>query len=123
MTESFHLHAVDCAGRAADRVSAVLRRELSHGATGLKAVTGIAPMLGIFGTALLLMDALHIDYRTGCNYGDCAGDSVAALIPILLSLPVAMLARGGFYWLTNQVEIFDLEMRVATLDIRNELAR
>lgn len=83
----------------------------------------IAPLLGIFGSALLIMHVLQFLHDPGCNYGDCASMGPAgAFIPVVLSLPVAILACGGCHWIGYQVETFDLEMRTTTLDLLNLLA-
>jgi biopolymer transport protein ExbB/TolQ len=123
MSDPSHLHAIDCAGRAADRAAAIVHRKLNCGATSLRVVACIAPLLGMFGTALLMMDVLRFLHDPGCNYGDCAGMGLGgAFIPVVLSFPVAILACGGFHWLGYRVETFDLEMRTATLDLLNHLA-
>jgi biopolymer transport protein ExbB/TolQ len=119
--DSSYLHMIDCARRAADRAAAILHRELGRRTTSLRAITCIAPLLGMFGTALLLMDELR--FRVACVHGDCAGGPAEAFVPTLLSLPVAIIACGGFHFLSRQVEAFDLEMRVATLDLLNDLVR
>ena len=121
MGNSSHLHAIDCARRAADRAAAILHRELGRGTTSLRAIACIAPLLGMFGTAVLQLDALR--YSLGCGYGDCAGGPAEAFVPIALSLPVAIIACGGFHCLSHQVETCDLEMRTVTLDLLNDLVR
>jgi len=124
MSDFSHLHAIGCAGRAADRAAAIVHRKLNCGTSSLRAVACIAHLLGMLGTARLMMDVLRSLHDTGCNYGDCAElGPGGALIPFVLSLPVAVLACGGFHWFDHQVETFDLEMRAATLDLLNHLAR
>jgi biopolymer transport protein ExbB/TolQ len=123
MSDSSHLHAIDCAGRAADRAAAIGHRELNRGITSLRAVSCMAPLLGMFGTAVLIVNMLRFLNAPGCN-GECAEMGPGGtLIPVLLSLPVAVLACAGFHWLGHQVETLDLEMRTATLDLLNHLAR
>src|SRR5258706_7519805 len=116
MSESSHPHTIHCARRAAERVAAILSRELGRGTTSLHAIACVASLLGMFGTAVLLMDALSTYYALACGIGDCAGGASEALVPIALSLLVAIFAWGGFYCLRHQVESLDLEMRTATLD-------
>jgi biopolymer transport protein ExbB/TolQ len=121
MGDFSHLHTIDCARRAADRAAAILHGELGRGTTSLRAIACIAPLLGMFGSAVLLMGALKSS--SGCGYGDCSGGSSEAFVPVALSLPVAILACSGFHCLRHQVETFDLEMRMATLDLLNDLVR
>jgi hypothetical protein len=75
----------------------------------------------MFSTAVPLMDAPKAS--PDCGYGDYAGGLSEALVPIALSLLVASLACGGFHFLGDQVETFDVEMRLATLDLLNNLVR
>ena len=124
MSETSYLHAINCAERAAERAAAIFHRELSRGTTFLQAVVYIAPLLGMFGSAVLVMGVLHSYYNSSCDYGDCAGGGPAEIfVPLMLSLPVAIFACAGLHWLSHQVESLDLEMHTATLDLLNDLAR
>ena len=116
MALCFHSHALDCAGRAADRGAAILHRELARGTTSLQAIAYIAPLLGMFGTAVLLMSVMR---RPVCDLCDYSGGSAEALVPIALSLPLTIFACGGFHCLRHRIEAFDLEMHTATLDLLN----
>jgi biopolymer transport protein ExbB/TolQ len=122
MSYSSHLQAIDCARRATDRAAAILHHKLSSGSNSLLAVADIAPLLGMFGTASLLWGVMRSYQYSPCNYGDCAGGPAEAFVPVLLSLPVAILARGGFHWLSHEIETLDLEMRTVSLDLLNNFA-
>ena len=119
MSDSRSSIAIDCADRAAYRAAVIFHRKLSRGTTSLQAVVCIAPLLGVFGAAVLLMGALD---SPSCN-GECAEGISGVFFPIVLSLPVAILACAGVHWLRHQVETFDLEMRTTTCDLLNDLAR
>lgn len=123
MPDFYHLHALDCARRASEREAAILHSELGRGTTRLQAIGRIAPLLGMFGTGMLLMDALPAYYHPACSIGDCAGGISETLVPIALSLFVAISASGVFHSLNRQVQALDLEMRTATLDLLNDLDR
>ena len=56
----------------------------------------------------------------GC---ECGGGWSEGLIPVAISLAVALLAWSGFYYLRGRVEAFDLEMRTVSLALVNDLAR
>jgi biopolymer transport protein ExbB/TolQ len=114
--------AIDCAGRAADRAAALVRRRLDRGITTLKAIACIAPLLGSFGTTMALIDALVQQSLPGCNYGDCAGGLAETFVLVALSLPVAILACVGFHCLKHQLVTIDFETHTATLDLLNTLA-
>jgi len=70
-----------------------------------------------------VIGALRSGYNSGCDYGDCAGGPSEVFVPFLLSLPIAVFACVRFHWVIHQVESFDLEMRIATLDLLNDLVR
>ena len=79
---------------------------------------------GAFGTAVGLMNAVAVFYRLSAfERGETAGSPADAFVLIVLSLPVAILACGGFHYLMYQAATLDFEMRVATLDLLNNLAR
>ena len=108
---------LDCAERAAICASARVLRKLDRGIASLMAIANIAPLLGTLVTAVALIDEL---VRPLC--GDCAGGLAETLVLLALSLPVAILACAAFHYLNRQVEILDLQMRTATLDLLTSLA-
>jgi biopolymer transport protein ExbB/TolQ len=120
MADTSLLNAVDCTRRAAERAAVVFHRELDRGTTSLKFVACVAPLLGMFGTALLLISALPYYYIPAWRNYDVAGGLADTLVPFILSLPVAIFA---FHFLRHNMEIFDLEMHTATFDLLNNLAR
>jgi biopolymer transport protein ExbB/TolQ len=116
-------HAMNSARGAADRAAAILHRKFVRGTSGLQAIARIAPVLGIFGTGTALIEALR-------NYNDpsfssccCASGLSEALVPIAISLVVAVTARGGLRCVRHEVETFDLQMHTTTLELLNHLAR
>ena len=123
MSESTDLRAIECAGRAANRAAVILHCELARGIASLKAIACIAPLIGAFATAMGLINALALFPMTAFERGETSGSLGEAFILIALSLPVAILACGGFHYLGCLVETFDSEMRVTTLDLLNSLAR
>jgi biopolymer transport protein ExbB/TolQ len=120
MLDCSYRNAVDCAGRAADRTYAIIHQELERGVVSLKAIACISPLLGMFGTTIGL---IHWYAMSAFDRGETAGGPAEAFVLIALSLPVAIAACAGFHYLKYQAETFDLEMRAATLDLLNELAR
>ena len=115
MVDFSYVHAVDCARRAAERAAVDMHRGLRRGTSGLQAITCLAPLLGAFGTAVLLIHFLKT--QSSCNYGDCASGLAEAFAPIALSLPVAIFACCVLHAVKRQVERFDLEMRAAILGL------
>ena len=122
MSHTIHPYAIDYARRAAERAAVLLHHEFGRGRSSLLAIACIAPLLGMFATAVLLVSAL-LHPRIICDLCDFGRAGPAeALTPITLSLAVAILAWGGFHFLRHKLESFDLEMRIATLDLLNRLA-
>ena len=122
MPASRDLYAIDCARRAAERAAAILHGDLTRGTISLHAIACTAPLLGLFGSALLLIPALRVP--ESCRCGDCGGVGVAeTFIPIALSLPVAIFASWCLHCLSHQIARFNLEMRATTLSLLNALAR
>lgn len=114
-------HALRCIRLGAERAAANLHIELGRGVMSLRAAARVAPLLGIFGTAVPLRSALHS--VPGCGYGDFAGGVADTFVPFALSLLVSVLASGGIHYLRRQVDAFDLEMHVGTLNLLDHLVR
>jgi biopolymer transport protein ExbB/TolQ len=102
------------------RVAALVDRELRHGLAGLATVAATAPFLGMFGTAMGMV---------GCFTGGTGEKSTImaalasglchAMAPAALGLLVAVPALAGYLSLRRRVEIFDVEMENASLELVN----
>ncbi len=121
MTTFTHPHALDCAERSMDGEAATLLRDFQHGSTSLDAIARIAPLIGLLGSAVGFMNGLAYS-AVGCGPGDFAGGIHEALVPLILSLPVAVFACGACFYLKHRAGTFDFEMRTRTLEVLNELA-
>lgn len=81
-------------------------------------------MLGAFGTAVSVINALKVYYlMSAVDRGETAGSPESVLVFIAISLPVAIFTCCGSHLLGHQVAALDLEMRTTTLDLLNHLAR
>ena len=114
---------LDCTRRAAKRTAAVVLLQLRRRNTSLLAIASTAPLLGMFGTVVLLMNAVRVYSFRAFSECDCAVGVAEAFVPFALSVPVAIFASYGIHCLRNQIETLDLEMRMGTLDLLNYLAR
>jgi biopolymer transport protein ExbB/TolQ len=76
----------------------------------------------MFGTVVLLINALRAQSLPGFAECDCAGGLAETFVPFALSLPVTIFAGGALHYLTRKLESFDLEMRLATLNLLDHLA-
>ena len=121
MATSANRHALACTSRAARHAATVVRRQLARGTMSLLAIGCIAPLLGMFGSAALLIGALRAQSLPGYSECDCAGGLAETFVPFAISLPIALFALWGFHYLRQQVERFDLDMRIATLYLFDHL--
>jgi biopolymer transport protein ExbB/TolQ len=122
MSNSAYRHALVCTSRAAECAAAGARRELARGTASLYVVRCIAPLLGMFGTAALLTLFLRAQSLPEPCCGECACAGLSyVFFPLAMSLPIAIFAGWAFHHLRRQVERFDLEMRIATLNLLGQL--
>jgi biopolymer transport protein ExbB/TolQ len=98
--------------------------EFGRGGWNLRAIARTAPLLGALGTLVLVMGALTgYDPVKIAACDDCAGAPQDALVPFALSLPVAIFATAGWRYIRHEVDAFELEMRLATIDLLAALDR
>ncbi len=122
MADSPDREALVCTRHAAERAAAVVHLKFGRGRRSLLAIGCTAPLLGLLGTVILLIDGLHAISLPGFGDCDCSVGLSETLIPFALSLPVAIFATGAFHYLTHKLETFDFEMRLATLTLLDDLA-
>src|SRR5689334_12150704 len=91
-----------CARHAADRTAATLRQRLRRGATSLRAIYRTAPLLGMFGTTMLLINETRAASLPFYGMCDRAGGVAETLVPFALSLPVAIFASAASHCLSHQ---------------------
>ena len=123
MRDSSALYTLNCSKHAAERAAATCQFELARGTTALRAIACTAPLLGMFGSALLMMNVLRALSLPGYWECDCAGGPAETFVPLMLSVPVAIFACGGLHYLRHRLERFDLEMRLGSLRLINDLVR
>jgi len=122
MPESHSSRGIDCARRAAERAAVSVHRDFSRGRISLHFIAWTAPLVGMLGTAALLVSVLRAWSLPAYATCDCAGGLSEAFAPVALSLPVATFASIAFHSVTHQVETLDSDMRAATLELLNHLA-
>lgn len=82
----------------------------------------IAPLLGMFGTGWLLIEAVRAQALPGFSECDCAGGVAETFVPFAISLPIATFSFWLCHRLRHQVERFDSEMHIAILNLLDHLA-
>jgi biopolymer transport protein ExbB/TolQ len=121
MTADLRIEAVHLAcGRAA----ALVRWKMSRGRASLSAVASSAAFLGVLATVVGLFDTLPGFATERSTIRPFVTAHLAyALLPTAVGVLLALLAYWGQSCIGRKVEQFDGEMRAATLDLANTLAR
>jgi biopolymer transport protein ExbB len=109
--------------RRLDRSSAEVCLEMKRGLSGLATVASTAPFVGLIGTVIGILDAFRgcIGSRWFCTVAVIDG-VCEALVTTVLALLVAIPAVWFYNYLSNTMELFDIEMKNASLELINYLA-
>src|SRR4051812_12319959 len=99
-----HALALICARLAAERTAANLHRKFNCGVFGLRAVSRIAPLLGLFGSVFGLANVFRAEALGGCCGGCACAGPAEAFVPVFLSLPVAIFGFAGLHYLSRRSE-------------------
>ena len=99
---------------AANRV----HEELRQGLSVLDAIATTAPFVGIFGTAIGILDSFRGYAGSKSAYlAFIASNLAEALVPTTAGLLVAVLAMWWFNWRSDRLAVFDGEMEIASLEL------
>ena len=120
----FDLATLRAVGRASKRQSGVVRENLKSDLWGLATIACIAPWIGIFGTVVGIVN----------SFGGISGEKTAlrsalcwrlseSLWPLGGGLLVGLIALWSYTYLIAKLEVIDLEMEGASLDLLNQLSR
>lgn len=92
---------------------------LEHRLNLLATLGKIAPMLGLLGTVLAMMDALQVMHAQAplANSGDLAKHLWTALLTTATGLTVAMPIYAGYNLLVSRIESLVLDMEFAASDV------
>jgi biopolymer transport protein ExbB len=114
--------AVEIATRALRRSSAEVHLEMKRHLSGLATVAATAPLIGLFGTVIGILDAFKgcIGEKWFCEMMILEG-LCEALTTTALGLLVAIPAAWHYNFLSARLEIFDIEMRCASLELTTYL--
>ena len=110
----------ELAERAMHRSSAEVRLEMKCGLSGLATISSTAPLVGLFGTVIGIHDAFK-----GCGAARwvCVAATIEgiseALLTTALGLFVAVPSLWCYNYLCNKMEAFDIEMKIASLELLN----
>jgi hypothetical protein len=118
------INAVGAILRATERSASVVHEDFKGGLNGLATIAAIGPWFGLFATVVNIPAAF-----IGCGGEKSAcmaafADGLSASIwPTAIGLLVGLVALWSYRYLTSRLETFDIEMRGASLELINQLAR
>lgn len=115
-------YSSESASLASERVARVLHRQMGRGRASLTAIASTAAFVGILATSMdIIIYFPRIPLRRSlldCSYGDPS----EVMVTTALGLLVAIVALWCRWYLCRKLEMFDAEMRAATLELANFLS-
>lgn len=113
---------------SAEREARVTRNrvheDLRKGLSGLASIATTAPLVGLMGTVIGILDSFSGSAMQKSAYLALVSDHIArALVMTELGMLVAMLAVWTFNWLTDWVGNLDAEMQITRLELVSHLER
>ena len=94
-----------------ERAEAIVHAELKRGVSGLATIGSTAPLVGLFGTVVGIINAFKgISNEKSTGLGAVAGGISEALVTTAIGLFVAIPAVWMFNFFTGKIEAFDVEM-------------
>lgn len=103
--------AVDSAKRAIERAAMFTLADLKKGTGGLATIATTAPFIGLFGTVVGIINAFEGMATSGSGgLGAVSAGISEALVATAIGLFVAIPAAWMYNYLTQQLELFQMEM-------------
>jgi biopolymer transport protein ExbB/TolQ len=114
---------IELTARSMERSSAEVSLKMKRYLSGLATVASTAPFIGMFGTVIGILDAFKgcIGSRWFCTVAVIDG-VCEALVTTVLALLVAIPSVWFYNYLSRTMELFDIEMKNASLELQNYLA-
>ena len=95
---------------------------MKRGLNSLATISSVAPFFGVFGTVLGIVNSFTgFDGEKSQIFGALTRRLSESLVPVALSLLIALLALGCYKYLLAKLDTFDLEMKNASLQLLNDL--
>jgi biopolymer transport protein ExbB/TolQ len=111
---------LECVARACARAATDVHREMERGLSGLAAVAATAPFLGFIGTVLGISNSFPgFGTEKSTAMAIIAGRLGDSLVPAAASVLLAIIASCGYRYLRARLDILDIEMETAALDLLN----
>jgi len=115
---------IGAVSRAAARSADGVHEEMNDGLNRLANIAYIAPWLGLFATVLTIPNSfVGFDGPRTLGLALCADGLSRSIWPTALGLLVGLLSLSFYKYLNTTLQTFDREMKCASLDLVNQLAR
>src|SRR2546427_5561753 len=102
---------IEASKRALARAEAIVHAELKRGISGLATIGSTAPLVGLFGTVVGIINAFkQISTEKSTGLGAVSGGISEALVTTAIGLFVAIPAVWMYNYFTGKLEAFDVEM-------------
>lgn len=115
-------HVIEGVKRSLERSSAETTEEMKRGLSGIATIAATAPFVGLFGTVIGILNAFrNIDATQATSIRVIAGPISEALLTTAIGLSVAVPAVWCYNLLTNQMDLFGVEMQNCALELTSYL--
>jgi biopolymer transport protein ExbB/TolQ len=111
-------YSAEAAKRGARIAANGVHEQMRKGLSALEAIATTAPLVGLFGTAIGVLDSFR--GYVGNKYAYLAfmmTNFADALVPTAAGLLVGVFAMWCFNWRSDKLAVFDTEMKVASLEL------
>ena len=110
---------VGFAKRGAQMAANQVHEEMRRGLSRIDAIATTAPFVGLFGTSIGILDSLSRGYIGSKSFhlAFMTTNLAEALVPTAAGLAVGVFATWCSNWRSDQLAVFDAEMKVASLEL------
>ena len=114
---------IEIAKLASQRTAAMVHQKVGRGRSSLAAIATSSLFVGTLGTVLGIVGSFHgVDGEKSALLAALNWSLAEAIYPTLASLLVGLFATWFHSYISNQLDIFDTEMKAATLELANALS-
>jgi biopolymer transport protein ExbB/TolQ len=109
--------------RASAHSALVVHLEMKRGLHSLASIAFSAPLVGLLGTLWGIVGSFRgIAGERWSDYADIVNGLSQSLLPAALGILVAVIAFGGYRYFLDRLDEFDVEMKIASLQLIDQLA-
>ena len=114
---------IEAAKLASERAAALIHRKMGRGRASLAGIAGSAPFVGILGTVFGISSSFGGVDGEKCTIMAALTENLAeAIVPTAVGLLIAIFATWCHSYIRGELEVFDVEMRAASLELANSLS-